>query len=82
VPIAPGAHFVEFDWQRASAPAALDGSFQLWIDGTSRANLTGLDIGESSVDTGRLGALSVKVGATGNLYFDEFMSRRLNYTGP
>jgi hypothetical protein len=82
LPIAPGAHAIEFDWQRSSTPTALDGSFQLWIDGTSVANLTGLDNNASSVDMGRLGALSLKDGASGNLYFDEFVSRRLNYTGP
>jgi hypothetical protein len=81
-PITPGAHFVEFDWQRSSSPSVPDGSFQLWIDGTSRSTLTGLDTDDSSVDTGRLGALSLKQGASGNLYFDQFMSRRLNYTGP
>jgi hypothetical protein len=30
----------------------------------------------------RLGALSVKPGATGTLFWDEFESRRLTYIGP
>lgn len=82
LPITPGAHSIEFDWQRSTTPTAVDGSFQLWIDGTSLSNLTGLNNNQSSVDIGRLGALSLKEGASGNLYFDEFVSRRLNYTGP
>jgi hypothetical protein len=38
--------------------------------------LTGLDNDERGVDSARLGAISVKTGATGTLDFDEFLSRR------
>jgi hypothetical protein len=82
VPIAPGPHAIEVDWRRSSGPDANDGSFQLWIDGTSVATLTGLDNSISSVDFARLGALSVKTGANGTMYWDEFESRRASYTGP
>ena len=44
--------------------------------------LTGIDDDASNVDSVRLGALAVKVGAGGTLYFDEFVSRRQSYTGP
>ena len=44
--------------------------------------LTGLDNSISSVDSVRLGALSVKAGASGTIQWDEFESRRLNGIGP
>ena len=75
-------HVVEVDWRRASGPDAADGTFELWIDGVSRQTLTGLDNHLSSVDFVRLGALSVKVGATGTIHWDEFESRRDTYIGP
>jgi hypothetical protein len=84
-PIAEGAHTVEMDWTRSSGPDANDGSLHLWIDGDERdpvAVLTGLDNHLSAVDFARLGALSVKVGAAGLLYWDEFESRRESYIGP
>lgn len=66
----------------SSGPDANDGSFQLWIDDTSVSMLTGLDNSRSAVDMARLGALSVKSGAAGTLYWDEFESRRLTAIGP
>ena len=80
--IGAGPHWVEIDWQRATTPIAADGRFELFIDGTSRAVLTGLANGASAVDFVRLGALSVKTGANGTLYWDEFESRRQGYVGP
>jgi hypothetical protein len=46
------------------------------------ATLTGLDNSVSAVDLVRLGALSVKAGAAGTLFWDEFESRRQTYIGP
>jgi hypothetical protein len=79
--IAGGAHAVELDWKRSSSASANDGTFELWIDGVSRSTLTGLDNSISSVDFVRMGALSVKAGASGTLAWDEFESRRINYIG-
>jgi hypothetical protein len=81
-PISDGPHYVEVDWKRSSGPDALDGTFQMWIDGVSVSTLTGLDNSVSSVDFARLGALSVKAGATGTLFWDEFESRRRTDIGP
>jgi len=81
-PISDGPHAIEIDWKRASGPDALDGSLELWIDGTSMATLGALDNSRSAVDFVRLGALSVKSGASGTLYWDEFESRRATYIGP
>jgi concanavalin A-like lectin/glucanase superfamily protein len=80
--ITPGSHAVEFDWRRSRAPGANDGSFQLWIDGTLKGSLTALDNDLDGVDLARLGALSLKSGASGTLYWDEFESRRRTYIGP
>jgi hypothetical protein len=81
VPIDDGPHAIELDWGRASGPDALDGALELWIDGVSVATLTGLD-NSDGVDFVRLGALSLKSGASGTLFWDEFESRRESYIGP
>jgi hypothetical protein len=73
---------LEIDWRRSSGPDAVDGSLQLWIDGTSVATLTGLDNSRSAVDFIRMGALSVKAGSSGTMYWDELESRRTTYIGP
>jgi hypothetical protein len=82
LPIGDGEHFVEIDWRRSSGPDANDGSFEMWIDGTPMATLSNLDNSLSAVDFVRLGALSVKSGAAGTMYWDEFESRRGSYIGP
>lgn len=81
-PITDAPHAVELELLRASGPDALDGAFQLWIDGVSRIRLTGLDNGLTEVDFARMGALSLKTGAAGTMYWDEFESRRSSYIGP
>jgi hypothetical protein len=82
-PISDGPHFIEFDWRRATGPGASDGSLEMWIDGgMPAATLSGIDNDLSSVDSARLGALAVKTGAAGTLYFDQFESHRRNYVGP
>jgi len=82
VPIADGPNAIEIAWQRASGPIAIDGHLELWVNGASAATLTGLDNDERGVDFVRMGAMSVRPGATGTLFFDEFVSRRLAYIGP
>jgi hypothetical protein len=81
LPIANGPHQVEVDWQRATAPGAPDGSFDMWIDGVLLPHLAGLPNGASAVDFARLGALNVKGAAVGTLLFDDFQSRRRTAIG-
>jgi len=81
VTISDAPHAIEIELVRASSPGALDGEFELWVDGVSAGRLTGLDNDLSEVDFARLGALSVKTGATGVLHFDEFESRRESAIG-
>jgi hypothetical protein len=76
VPIAGGTHLVEVAWRRASAVGANDGRLQLNLDGLVAGQVTGVDNDRSQVDFVRLGALSVKTGASGTLDFDEFDSAR------
>jgi len=75
-------HTVEFAWQRARSDGSEDGTFQLWIDGASVATLAGLDTDARRIDFTRLGAMSVKTGASGTLYLDKFESRRRTFIGP
>ena len=82
VAITPGFHAIEFDWRKATVAGASDGRFEMWIDGVSVVTVTGLDNDERSAGFVRMGAISIKEGAGGQLRFDEFVSRRLAYTGP
>jgi len=81
-PITDGPHFFEFDWIRASAPDALDGFFTLRVDGSVVSTLIGVDNDASDVDFVRMGALSIKSGAGGTLFYDQFESRRQRLIGP
>jgi hypothetical protein len=75
-------HVIEFELGRDGAPGAPNGYLALAIDGVWRSFLV-LDNSLSAVDFVRMGALSVKDGASGVMYWDEFESRRpLEPTGP
>jgi hypothetical protein len=75
VPISAAVHTIHVYWKRSSGPDASDGIFEMSVDGVP-STLAGLDNSVSSVDFARLGALSVKAGAGGILYWDEFASFR------
>jgi hypothetical protein len=80
--VSDGPHYVEFDWVKATGDNTFDGRFDLWIDGVLVRSLTGIDAFPTGVDFARLGALSVKEGASGVLNWDEFESRRQSPIGP
>jgi len=82
VAIADGPHYVELDLLQSSTASASDGSLQLWIDGVPAGSRTGLDNSTTVVDFVRLGALSVKAGAAGTLFWDEFKSTKGASIGP
>jgi hypothetical protein len=82
IELRPGPHAIELDLKAASGPDLPDGSFVLFVDGEAVAKLGNLDNSRSQPDFVRLGALSVKGGARGTLYWDEFESRRASYIGP
>jgi hypothetical protein len=82
VPISNGPHAVEIDWRRSSGASANDGQCRLYSDDSLVGAMSNLDNSVSAVDFARLGALSVKTGASGTLFWDEFESRREGYVGP
>jgi hypothetical protein len=81
-PVTDGAHWIELRWVAATAPGANNGAFTLWIDGILMTTVAGIDSDLGQLDFVRLGALSVKAGANGTLYWDEFESRRSTFIGP
>ena len=81
--ISDASHFIELDWRAPTAVAANNGSLTLWIDGTQKTNLTGVDNDARRIDRVRLGALAgVDNGTRGTYFFDAFESRRQTYIGP
>jgi hypothetical protein len=60
----------------------LDGLFTLRIDNAIVSTLTSLDNDSIPVDFARMGALSIKTGAAGTLFYDQFESRRQRFIGP
>jgi len=81
--ISDAPHFVELDWQAATAAGANDGGLTLWIDGVQRANLSGIDNDTRRIDRARLGPVGgIDAGTRGTYYFDAFESRRQTYIGP
>jgi hypothetical protein len=81
IDITDAPHAIEFDWQRAGSAETADGTFELFIDGISVATLSGLDDGGSAVEYVRMGVFSVKTGAAGTLFLDQFVSRRRTFIG-
>jgi hypothetical protein len=81
--ISDAPHPVEIDWRASGGPGANNGGLTLWIDGTQKANVTGIDNDTRRVDTVRLGpAADIDTGTRGTEYFDAFESRRQTYIGP
>jgi hypothetical protein len=83
ITIPAGENFVEVAWNRASRDGVSDGDFVLIVNGNgeSTITLTGLDNSAANVEFARLGAMSVKTGASGTLFFDQFESRRVTPIG-
>jgi hypothetical protein len=82
LPITDGQHFFEFDWIRSAGPGLANGQFTLRIDDTLVSTLIDLNNDANPVGFVRMGALSIKSGASGTLYYDQFESRRQLLIGP
>jgi hypothetical protein len=81
--VSDAPHFIEMDWAAATAARANNGYLTLWIDGTQRANLTGVANDTRRIDQVQLGAVAgIDTGTRGTCYFDTFESRRQTYIGP
>ena len=83
VTISDAPHFLELDWQAATAPGANNGMLNFWIDGVQRPSLINLDNESRRIDIARLGPIGgLDTGTRGSYYFDAFESRRRTYIGP
>jgi hypothetical protein len=83
VNISDAPHYIELDWRAATAAGANNGGLTLWVDGTQRANMTGVDNDTRRIDRVRLGAIAgIDSGTRGGYFFDAFESRRQTYIGP
>ena len=81
--ISDDKHYLEFDWQAASAPGANDGFLSFWIDGVQYSSLTGIDNDQYSIGRITLGAVAgIDTNTRGTYYIDAFESRRASYIGP
>ncbi len=81
--ISDAPHFIEIDWQAATAAGANNGSLTLWIDGAVKQTRSAIDNDTRRVDRVRLGPVAgVDTGTRGTEYFDAFESRRQTYIGP
>jgi len=81
--ISDASHAIEIDWRAATAAGANNGGLTLWIDGTQKEDLTGVDNDTRRIDRVRLGAASgIDTGTRGTYFFDAFVSHRQSYIGP
>lgn len=74
--IPTGSNLIEVDWTRSSGPGASDGVTSFSTNGTLRTTVTGVDNDTLGVDSGYLGTMTIKPGASGTVYLDEFASSR------
>jgi ELWxxDGT repeat protein len=81
VAITDEPHMVELDWEWSRGIDDHTGRFALWIDEVPVSALNGLQTHGYTVQAVQLGAMALKPGANGTLYFDDFESRRERYIG-
>jgi hypothetical protein len=75
-------HYLELDWQAATAVGANNGALAFWVDGVQRSNITGIDNDARRIDRARLGAVAaLDAGTSGTYYFDAFESHRQTMIG-
>ncbi len=72
--ISTGPHLIGFELTKATNANSNDGVMKLYIDNTLMTTVSGIDNSNSAVDLVRLGALSLKTGASGSIYEDGFQS--------
>jgi len=76
--ITNAAHAIEIVWQSASTA-----SFGLYIDGSLKQTLSGLNTNAYRLDSVRLGpSAGLASGMSGTEYYDAFVSSRNSYIGP
>lgn len=70
-PLATGAHPVEVQWKAAGGDGAGDGFVRLWVDGTLRGEVVGIDNDSWDVESFRLGGIWLPASALGVVYIDD-----------
>lgn len=81
--ISNATHFIEIEWQAATAAGANNGYIILWIDGVDMYASPGVDNDSRRVEEVRFGAAAgIDTGTRGTYYLDAFESRRQSYIGP
>lgn len=76
-----GWRAIEIDWAKATSGA--NGKLDLWVDGTKRTGLTGLDNDTLAINYARWGATAgLDAGTSGSFRLDDFASQRTGYIGP
>ena len=81
-PISDGPHYLELDWQAASANGANDGYLTLYIDGVQQTSVVGIDNDTRRIERVALGAVTgIDATTHGTYFFDAFESRRTSYIG-
>jgi len=82
-PLFAGWRSIEIDWAKATSVGSNNGRLGLWIDGSVKTGLTGLDNDTLSVNYSRWGALNgLDAGTSGTFRMDDFASQRSGYIGP
>lgn len=73
-PIGAGDHCIEVHIERAATDVSSDGRVRWWVDGALIKTFSNVDNYDhlAYLDELRLGAMSVGVGITGAIYFDNF----------
>ncbi|MEM1244803.1 MAG: fibronectin type III domain-containing protein [Acidobacteriota bacterium] len=72
---------LEIDWAAASSSASNDGSFDIWVNGSARSGVAGIDTDNLAVEYVRLGNPDGHSFYSGSMKFDDFESRRDAYIG-
>jgi len=73
-PITDAPHYIEIDFKTSSAPEANDGWFSLWIDGSLKETVTGIDNDTENTGAVIFGALDSSADVDGTIYLDDFVS--------
>jgi len=81
VSVSDAPHWVVMEWRSASTATSTDGLCALTVDGTTVSTMPALQNHAGTVGRARLGVMSIKAGAAGTVFFDEFVSRRTGTLG-
>jgi hypothetical protein len=77
-PITDAPHYIELDWQAASAAGANNGHLSMWFDGVLQETLANIDNDTERIGVVLFGPTEIDAGTSGTLYIDDFWS---NNTG-